>query len=720
MEDIDDNISSIGFEPLFIKEEDGGPDRAIVEQREDSPGLTFTGAHLNPSTLIKPYLQEMDDLLKSCEELTGIPLGSHFSESYTETSMTESIHSQSKKEVTMESYRETNVSPQAYLSTSYIDTHMDGAETEDQPAQGQFQGMGAIVNRCGVNAEVPHQTEMPITSAGNKLSETMVEYEGQLLGMLAMLESCMEEAGMDFQPQDWATDASHEYVHISKNPHHYRGTTLVPIQQERPVKLETQPMQLGSWAAQHAEGDKVSEDCSNGVTVGSATNRSQQSPSLGCDNMGGNSMERLERSGETHQGALESQFKFSGSSGPLDSNENDPMYCEGTKTRFLLDEGIETKADRTGTEVDDTEMTPAEETTELKMDTTDLRSGTNELGELGSQMEKCIEEVQQLEKRRKELLAEVLELRGNKNRDKAEGSNEEEEVSEEQIDRKMAELMNILKKEEEGRREERKREIRSLREQRAEEERSMWKVNLERQGIQDELRKLKRRLFAMVRDCTHSQASLNNQRREMELLKREEEKLQSLVLQLTEEGCQLRSAQQQQLLELQAELHAKTSSQTSNTQEELTECRRHSCGDIQQYLQGGLRALEHRYEPILLALLKRREATAGALVKAKEQAQELRSQLRPLKEEIQKLTLQRACLEEKLKLIHIHRREDVGQYKETVYSLEESSRELKTELKIQKKKAKEMEELRDSLTKQLLLYRAAIEDHNKCDHEEKT
>lgn len=74
-----------------------------------------------------------------------------------------------------------------------------------------------------------------------------------------------------------------------------------------------------------------------------------------------------------------------------------------------------------------------------------------------------------------------------------------------------------------------------------------------------------------------------------------QEKLQSLVLQLTEEGCQLRSAQQQQLLEIQAELHAKTSSQTSNTQEELTECRRHSCGDIQQYLQGGLRALEHRY-----------------------------------------------------------------------------------------------------------------------------
>lgn len=70
-----------------------------------------------------------------------------------------------------------------------------------------------------------------------------------------------------------------------------------------------------------------------------------------------------------------------------------------------------------------------------------------------------------------------------------------------------------------------------------------------------------------------------------------------------------------------------------------------------------------RYEPILLALLKRREAAAGALVKAKEQAQELKAQLAPLTEEAQRLKLQKACLEEKLKLIHMHWREDAGQYK---------------------------------------------------------
>lgn len=70
-----------------------------------------------------------------------------------------------------------------------------------------------------------------------------------------------------------------------------------------------------------------------------------------------------------------------------------------------------------------------------------------------------------------------------------------------------------------------------------------------------------------------------------------------------------------------------------------------------------------RFEPILLALLKRREVTAEALVKAKEQAHEMKTKLTPLKEEIQKLNLQRTCLEEKLKLTSIHRREEVGLYK---------------------------------------------------------
>ncbi|CAK6960980.1 syncoilin [Scomber scombrus] len=718
MEEMDDSVSSTGFQPLFIQE-DEDPDRARMEQRVEGnivqSGLTFAGRQLNQSTLIKPYLQEMDELLKSCEELTGIPFGSHFSANYHETSLGEST--QTKEEVMTKSFRETNISPHAYLSTSYIDTNMDKAGAEDQPQQDQLQGPGSITNRCGVTIEGSCQTDMPLTSAGNKLSDTMVEYEGQLLGMLAMLEGCMEETGMDFEPQDWAADASQEYVHISKNPHFYRGTTLASMQPAKTMKLESQPFPLQCWAGKDVAEDGVSRESRNQGEVDSATKGYQQNPSLTCDKIGGSSVERMERSGvescvKFEQGVLDPQLRFSVPPMPLDGTENDPMYCERMKTGYLSTSEATYKEDITETAVDDTELP---EKQMLKMDTVDLRSGMNELGALRSQMEECIEEVQRLENSRKELLSKVLELRG---QEEAKGSNEEE--TEEQIESKVAELMMALKSEEQSRREERKREIQGLREERAEEERRLWKVNLERQGVQEELRKLKRRLFTIARDCAHSQVALNTQHREVELLKREEEKLQSLVLQLTEEGSQLRSTHQQQLFSLQAQLHAQSANQTSSSQEEMTQCKRHSCGDIQQYLQSGLRALEDRYEPMLLALLNRREATAGALVKAKEQAQELKAQLRPLKEDIEKLKLQRACLEEKLNLVHIHRREDVAQYKEMVYCLEESSRGLKTELTIQKRKTQEIEELRDSLTKQLLLYRAAIEDHKKRDHEEKT
>ncbi len=522
MEDLDENLSSTGLEPLFIKEEEADPDRTLMEQTECNTTQsrpTFTGPQLNQPALIKPYLQEMDDLLKSCEELTGIPFGSHFSASYNETSQTESTHSHSKNEEAMESYAEKSICPEGYLSTSYIDTHMDGAGPEDQQAQGQSQSLGTIINRCGVTKDLSCQREMPLTTAGNKLSDTMMEYEGQLLGMLAMLESCMEEAGMDFEPQDWVTDASQEYVHISKNPNLCRGTTLVPIQQGRPMRLETQPMQVESWAGLQAEGVEVSKKSRIEMTEGSATNGNQQTPVISCDNMGGFPVEKLERQRNLKQeeGSFDSHFGLSEPKMPLNYAEKDPMHCEVTKTGYIATkESTSTKEDVTGIEVDDAEL-PAAEGQEPKMDTSDLRSDVSNLGTISSQMEECIEEVQRLEERRKELLAEVLKLRGNKDREGAEGSNEDE-----RIDGQVSELMIALKKEEEGRREERKREIQNLREERAEEERRLWKVNLERQGLQEEHRKLRRRLFIMARDCAHNQLTLNTQQRDVELLKTEE------------------------------------------------------------------------------------------------------------------------------------------------------------------------------------------------------
>uniref|UniRef100_A0AAQ4R642 Syncoilin, intermediate filament protein n=1 Tax=Gasterosteus aculeatus aculeatus TaxID=481459 RepID=A0AAQ4R642_GASAC len=600
----EDGSRSSGFESLFIEEEDAAPGST----RSERSGLpAYRGARRDQSPPIKPYLREMDDLLKSCEELVGVPFASRFPAAHGSTSSAESPRSHGEgRGAPPDGCGETSACPRAYLSTSYMDTHADGPEAPD----GSHVSLD-VGNRCGVTPAASRQKEMPLTSAGNQLSDTMVAYEGQLLGMLAMLESSMEESGMDFEPQGCSPDAGQEYVHIGKNARPPR-----PVERESPMALETtQPMQSEPWCGRRFGGD---EGCRE--TAGSAAGGGRRSRLPACEDMDGFSMKSLEW---RDRRVLDPQFGFPA---PLVSTGNDPMSCEAAMTGYMAtNEGTHTEGEVGGVEVDK----------ELRMDTVAPGPGVNDLGALGCQMEECIEQVQRLERRRKELLTEVLELRGTKDG--------ESDGGDEPVDSKV-----------------------------------------------------------------------------VELLRREEEKLQSLALQLTEEGSRQRAAQQQQVSALQAALHAGTSSPTSSTQEELAECRRQSCADLQQYLQGGLKALEDRYEPILLTLLKRREATAVALLKAKEQGRELKAQLGPLKEETQKLNLQRACLEEKLKLLHFQRREEVGQYKEAVSCLEDSSRELRTELKIQKRKTREVEELRDSLDKRLHLYRAAIEEHNESDNEEES
>lgn len=512
MENLDEGISAAGCESLFIREEETESDTSLMEQRECTAqsGLTFTGTRLNQSAFIRPYLEEMDDMLmRSCEELNSLPLGSHTSASYNETRLTKSANSCSKEEEEgMEGYGEKN----AYLVTSYIDTHVDGVGTEKRQAQEQSQDLGCILNSCGVNATC--QGEMPLTSAGHKLSNTMVAYEDQLLGMLAMLENCMEETGMDFEPQDWATDTSQEYVHISKNAHLRRGTTLVPIQQ---VKVETQPMLSETWAGQHARGDEIFKGCETEGKDDSAATVGQHNPTLSCDSMGGFSMEQLEKQGnlKTNGRVVDPQFGFLDPTMPVDCIQH-----EMPKTGYMCtNEDICSIEDVNAIGNDDARSS-VKDGEEPSVESSDLGSYKNELGALWSRMEECIEEVQRVKKRRRELLAEVLELRGDNNTEKAVGSNDED--TDEQTECKVVELMRILTREEEGRREERKKEIQGLREERAEEERRIWKVNLERQGQQDELRRLKRRLFSMARDCAQSQFSLNTQHRGVEQLKREE------------------------------------------------------------------------------------------------------------------------------------------------------------------------------------------------------
>nr|XP_057902280.1 syncoilin [Doryrhamphus excisus]XP_057902281.1 syncoilin [Doryrhamphus excisus]XP_057902283.1 syncoilin [Doryrhamphus excisus]XP_057902284.1 syncoilin [Doryrhamphus excisus]XP_057902285.1 syncoilin [Doryrhamphus excisus]XP_057902286.1 syncoilin [Doryrhamphus excisus]XP_057902287.1 syncoilin [Doryrhamphus excisus]XP_057902288.1 syncoilin [Doryrhamphus excisus]XP_057902289.1 syncoilin [Doryrhamphus excisus] len=564
------------MKPLFIGEEETieDPDGPDMDSREEGSHSAFTFASRS-SVFLRPYLQEMDDLLRSCEDITGVSYDSHLSG--------ESEASERKD---------------SEWETPYFSTSCSVDKTE--------LSLGGV--------DVPHQADLPLTLAGSQLSDTMVEYEGRLLGMLAMLENCM----------DFEADTSQEYVHVK-----------------------------------------------NGGEATLEGNHSQELPYI-CDGS------TVERSG----------FE-------LDVLDQQSTTIGGTSEEKR---------------VHDTSQSS------LRIDSGDLRSGADGFEALRSQMEECIQEVQHLENRRKELLSEVLELRKQKD---PEAEEEKQEVMEDDVLSKVFELMTVLQKEEEAWREERKREIASLRSERAEEERRVWKLNLEMLEMHDELRKLKRQLFARAKESAHAQAALNKQRHEMEFQKRQEESLQNLVLQMTDECVQLKLAHQQHLLDLQAEIHRHGANPTSNiTREEL--CKRHSHGDIQQYLQGSLTALENRYEPMLLALLKRKETTTSSFAKAKEQVQDLRAQLRPLKDELQKLELQRTCLEENLKLTHIQWREDAGYYEETICRLEESSRNLKMELTIQKRKNKEAAEMRDLLSEQILLYRSDCGDKHKLEHKEET
>lgn len=142
-----------------------------------------------------------------------------------------------------------------------------------------------------------------------------------------------------------------------------------------------------------------------------------------------------------------------------------------------------------------------------------------------------------------------------------------------------------------------------------------------------------------------------------------QEELKAHLVNLTAEITKFNSDHQSHLQALQQQQNNLTQeSSKKKTCSYVTQGRRASC-DLQQYLQGGIKALEEFYEPRLVSLLKRREATTKGLRKAKEQCQELRSKLGPLKDEEQMLRLQKTCLEERLRLMESQRKENVEQYR---------------------------------------------------------
>ncbi|KAJ0003204.1 hypothetical protein NQD34_008302 [Periophthalmus magnuspinnatus] len=621
--------------PLFITEDDEPSEAGGGNVRLRSPAQSdhsLMGVSLCQTLSIGPYLKEMDDLLKNCEELTGI---------------------------SENTWNETRVCSQEYMSTSCVDT-------ED------VQLLDAGFDPCG--AGTCASSAMPLTSAGNKLSESMSEYEEQLMDMLSMLESCEEDSTMDHRPQDWSS--TDEYVHIPKL---FKETGKTPLESGKSVILETHA--AASNFCDHQDGN-------NEVYSRKRAARTQTDNVYHSDNARGLSGQSSEECNEDHN--AESALN--------PSVLTQQLTCKGTHT----EEDCEVKAAGNS------------DLNEADVDMAGLSTGLSELQSLGPKLDEFIDEVQRLVQKRRELQTEVMKLCGN-SRDE-----QTAETPEEDTDRgdKVAELISRLKEAEQLQREKSMSEIENLRHERAEEERKLWRVGVERQSLHGEHWRLKKKLYVVTKECAQSQAALRAQQQHVDLLKKEEEKLQTAEVELREESNKQRLEHQQKLLNLQQKLDLVTSSHRSNTQE-LSQSRRDSCGDIQQYVQDTLKALEEWYGPVLEALLKRRDSAVNALTKVKDQTQELRVQLTPLREEMQKLTLQNVCLEEKLRLMSFQRKEETGQYKETVNSLEETCRQLKMELRIQNTKTNEMKELKDRLNQQLAVYRSATGDHD-CDEQRNT
>ncbi|XP_010871451.2 uncharacterized protein sync isoform X2 [Esox lucius] len=670
-----------------------GLDALQSQDKEMDIVFTSTGGESGESSGPQPTtgsgwvqtpLMEMDELLKSCGEMTGMSFSSHLSTRYTDTDLSRSAPNQNQSDMekmnAMIGSCRKDILPSI---TSYTDTHLDASRVQ---CQSHLKEIDTILDQGGATGPSAQPQLPPLTSAGCQLSGTMAEYQTELMGMLSMLEKCMDEAGMNFGPLEWT------YPSLPKGFGHPNVDEL--------IKQKHAEGEIGDslGMANHSTSQRVHQQ----NIVGEFGEHAESAMSEGLE-----SEFCVDLQPPSYQSiSTEEQMDGSGDSGQRHRGENVLGLSVRDPGEHGLGQSVKDPGEHgSGGSAEDPDACSMEGIQqETGMREVELTGSMQELEALGSDLEGYIEQVGRLEKRRDELMEELQALREEKI-GTDEGDEREQEVQ----------LRHTVNIDADRRREARMREWQSLRAERSEEEVKLFRVYLERQGLQEETRRLKRRLFSVTRECTQNQVLLATQQRGVAQLNKEKVELDALTIQLTEEASQLRSNHQNHLSTLHAQFQAHTSSQTPLPMEEITQSKRNSCGDIQQYLQSGLKSLEEWYEPMLLALLKRREGTSEALGRARQQAQELRGRLKPLREEEQKLGLQRACLEERMKLIEAQRREDIETYKETVDQLEETSREQRMEVQFQKRTNKEMEELTASLTEEVNLYRSIIDSQNQND-----
>ncbi|XP_060114579.1 syncoilin [Heteronotia binoei] len=307
--------------------------------------------------------------------------------------------------------------------------------------------------------------------------------------------------------------------------------------------------------------------------------------------------------------------------------------------------------------------------TELQADTAsqELYSAEHQtisIEELGERFQECIEAVEELERERDYLIQELMQLR---------------EPALEEIKQAHEEILEAY--------------------------RLHAKVELERDSLRDEIRQVKRKLFRVTRECVACQYQLETRRHDVAQYAIYREELESRVSQLSEELSQLRETCVREKEQFSLQLKVPRRQRDSCY---LQESRRLSM-EFESFVAESRQSLEEQYEPKLMRLLERREASCKALQKTQGEIHRLKETLRPLQGEVSKLRLQNRNLEEQILLIKQKRDEEVLHYREQVEEMEERLRELKNGVKLQQYKNKELEEVKTSLHQELSIYKDCLE-----------
>ncbi|EDL80532.1 syncoilin (predicted) [Rattus norvegicus] len=229
-------------------------------------------------------------------------------------------------------------------------------------------------------------------------------------------------------------------------------------------------------------------------------------------------------------------------------------------------------------------------------------------------------------------------------------------------------------------------------------------AELERDGLREEIRTVKQKLFKVTKECVAYQYQLKCHQQDVAQFADCREALTTRAAQLSGELTQLRDAYQKQKEQLQQQLEAPP---TQSDGHFLQESRRLST-QFENLMAESRQGLEDEYEPQLLRLLERKEAGTRALQDTQAEIQEMREALRPLEAEARQLQLQNRNLEDQITLVRQKHDEEVLQYREQLEEMEERQRQLRSGVQVQQQKNKEMEQLRTSLAEELSTYKAML------------